>query len=145
MDRLVLAVCAAVVLSAPGPSGALESTSHAPSQSAREQDEDAPAGDPCFTTPAVVRYLHAMQDRILDAWKLPEDGLANRLVVLILRVDGDGTLLKYELVHTSDRRLARSVKFAVLGASPFEAVPIEAFCLVERDIQTTFGNPARID
>jgi hypothetical protein len=86
-----------------------------------------------------------MQDRILDAWKLPEDGLANRSVVLILRVDGDGTLLKYELVSTSDRRLARSAMFAVMGASPFDPLPIDALCLLERDIQTTFGNPAQID
>jgi hypothetical protein len=66
-------------------------------------------------------------------------------VVLILRVDGDGTLLKYELVSTSDRRLARSVKFAVMGASPFDPLPLDAFCLLGQDVQTTFGNPARIE
>lgn len=102
-------------------------------------------GDACFETPAAVRYLHAMQDRILDAWNLPEDGLANRTVVLILRVDGDGALLKYEVVSTTDSRLARSVKFAVMQASPFDPLPIDALCLLERDIQTTFGNPARVD
>jgi hypothetical protein len=89
--------------------------------------------------------MHAMQDRILDAWRLPEDGLANRSVVLSLRIDGDGTLLKYELLSYSDRRLARSVKLAVMAASPFDPLPIEALCLRDRDILTTFGNPARGD
>jgi hypothetical protein len=107
--------------------------------------DDVTAGDPCFEVPAAVRYMHAMQDRILDAWRLPEDGLANRSVVLSLRIDGDGTLLKYELLSYSDRRLARSVKLAVMAASPFDPLPIEALCLRDRDILTTFGNPARGD
>jgi len=140
MRRAGLAICILALLGGAGRSAAaappFPEADPAPS-------DPAPAGDACFETPAAVRYLHAMQDRILDAWKLPEDGLANRSVVLILRVDGDGTLLKYELVSTSDHRLARSVMYAVMMASPFDPLPIEALCLLERDIQTTFGNPVR--
>jgi hypothetical protein len=138
LAKLVL-VLLALLGSGPLPTASAEGAAGSPSSA-----EIAP-GDPCFEVPAVVRYLHAMQDRILDAWKLPEDGLANRSVVLSLRVDGDGTLLKYELVSYSNRRLARSVKLAVMAASPFEPLPIEALCLRGRDIQTTFGNPVPTD
>lgn len=143
MSRGALALSILVLLG--GPELVARGASPAPVEADRVLSDPVSTADVCFETPAVVRYLHAMQDRILDAWKLPEDGLANRSVVLILRVDGDGTLLKYELVSTSDHRLARSVKFAVMGASPFDPLPLEAFCLFGRDVQTTFGNPARIE
>lgn len=95
----------------------------------------------CLTQEPVVRYLHAVQDRILDAWELPPDGLADREVVLRLRIDGDGMLLAYELVSFSDRRLAQSVKYAVMLASPFPPIPSEARCVTGRPIVTTFSNP----
>jgi hypothetical protein len=143
VSRGALALSILVLLG--GPELVARGASPASVEADRVLSDPVSTADVCFETPAVVRYLHAMQDRILDAWKLPEDGLANRSVVLILRVDGDGTLLKYELVSTSDHRLARSVKFAVMGASPFDPLPLEAFCLFGRDVQTTFGNPARIE
>lgn len=107
-----------------------------------DADPAAPEGVDCFRHAASTVYLHDVQDRILDAWALPQDGLANRSVVLRLRVDADGMLLSYELVSFSDRRLAQSVKRAVMLASPFAPVPRGAECLVGRDILTTFGNPA---
>lgn len=96
----------------------------------------------CLARKPVVRYLHDVQDRILAAWKLPPDGLANREVVLRLRIDADGMLLAYELVSFSDRRLAQSVKYAVMLASPFPPIPSEARCVRGRAIVTTFSNPA---
>lgn len=114
---------------------ALLASANAPAAGDTEADE-------CFTRASSTVYLHAVQDRILDAWALPPDGLANHSVVLRLRVDSDGMLLAYELVSFSDRRMARSVKRAVMLASPFGAVPKEAECLAGRDILTTFGNPA---
>lgn len=107
-------------------------------------DEAQPDSDraACFRMAASTVYLHYVQDRILDAWELPEDGLANHSVVLRLRVDADGMLRVYELVSFSDRRLAGSVQRAVLLASPFGPLPRGAECLVGRDILTTFGNPA---
>jgi hypothetical protein len=96
----------------------------------------------CFRRAASTVYLHHVEDRILDAWALPEDGLANRSVVLRLRIDAEGLLRTYELVSFSDGRLAQSVKRAVMLASPFGPVPGEAACLIGRDILTTFGNPA---
>jgi hypothetical protein len=106
----------------------------------------AASGDPdadadCLTRDPVVRYLHRVQDRILDAWELPPDGVADREVVLRLRIDADGMLLGYELVSFSERRLAQSVKYAVMLASPFPPIPGEAHCATGRPIVTTFTNP----
>jgi len=95
----------------------------------------------CLTREPVVLYLHRVQDRILDAWELPPDGVADREVVLQLRIDADGMLLAYELVSFSDRRLAQSVKYAVMLASPFPPIPSEAACVTGRPIVTTFSNP----
>lgn len=95
----------------------------------------------CLTREPVVRYLHGVQDRILDAWQLPADGLAGREVVLLLRIDLDGMLLTYELQSFSDRRLAQSVKYAVMLASPFPPIPDEARCVAGQPIVTTFSNP----
>lgn len=106
------------------------------------ESDAASDGADCFRRAASTVYLHHVEDRILDAWVLPEDGLANRSVVLRLRVDADGLMRTYELVSFSDGRLAQSVKRAVMLASPFGAVPSDAACLIGRDILTTFGNPA---
>lgn len=92
--------------------------------------------------PAVHHYLHEVQDRILDGWSLPEDGLANREVVVQLQIEADGSLRKARIVSASDRRLARSVSFAVQQAAPFAPVPPGAECLVGLPIRTTFRNPA---
>jgi hypothetical protein len=110
----------------------------APASAATDVEADAS----CLAREAVVRYLHDVQDRILDAWQLPPDGLADREVVLRLRIDADGMLLAYELVAFSDRRLAQSVKYAVMLASPFAAIPDEARCISGRSIVTTFANPS---
>lgn len=110
--------------------------------SAPPAESDSPEADAeCLTREPVVRYLEGVQDRILDAWELPPDGLADREVVLRLRIDADGTLLSYELVSFSDRRLAQSVKYAVMLASPFPPIPSEARCARGLPIVTTFSNP----
>lgn len=83
-----------------------------------------------------------VQDRILDGWQLPEDGLAGREVVMQLVLAADGSLTSARLVSTSDTRLARSAAVAVLLAAPFAPIPPEAACLVGRPILTTFRNPA---
>ena len=41
----------------------------------------------------------------------------------------------------TSRRLARSVGYALEGASPFDPIPEGAECLVNRPILTTFRNP----
>jgi hypothetical protein len=117
---------------------ALALSAAAPAAAASDHEVDAE----CLSRETVVRYLHGVQDRILDAWKLPPDGLADREVVLRLRIDGDGMLLTYELVSFSDRRLAQSVKYAVMLASPFPPIPSEARCVSGRSIVTTFSNPS---
>ena len=104
--------------------------------------DDVEADAACLAREPVARYLHDVQDRILDAWKLPPDGLADREVVLRLRIDADGMLLAYELVSFSDRRLAQSVKYAVMLASPFAPIPKGASCIAGRSIVTTFANPS---
>jgi outer membrane biosynthesis protein TonB len=108
-----------------------------PAAAASSADADAA----CLAQEPVARYLHDVQGRILDAWELPPDGLADREVVLRLRIDADGMLLSYELVSFSDRRLAQSVKYAVMLASPFPPIPSEARCVAGRSIVTTFSNP----
>jgi TonB family protein len=106
---------------------------------ADDLDQDVPE---CVLRPAVHHYLHEVQDRILDGWSLPEDGLANREVVVQLQIEADGSLRKARIVSASDRRLARSVSFAVQQAAPFAPVPPGAECLVGLPIRTTFRNPA---
>ena len=109
--------------------------------SARADDLDGE--DPeCVLRPPVHHYLHSVQDRILDGWSLPEDGLANREVVVQLRFQADGSLRKARIVSASDRRLARSVSFAVQQAAPFAPIPPGAECLVGLPIRVTFRNPA---
>lgn len=108
-----------------------------PGEASSDPEPDAA----CFARAPVVRYLHEVQDRILDAWELPPDGLSDRQVVLQLRIDADGMLLGYELLSFSDRRLARSVKYAVMLASPFPPIPREARCIEGRPLVTTFANP----
>lgn len=99
------------------------------------------AGD-CLLEPGVYRYLERAQDRILDAWDLPVDSLANREVVVRLAFDADGKLRGLEILSATDRRLARSVAAAILSAEPFAAIPPDAQCLVGLPIRTTFRNPA---
>ncbi len=95
----------------------------------------------CLYREPVVEYLERVQGLIFQTWALPSDMLANREVVIRLRIDADGMLLAYELVSFSDRRLAQSVKHAVMRASPFPPVPRDATCVVGQSIQTTFSNP----
>jgi hypothetical protein len=96
----------------------------------------------CLLEPDVFRYLERAQDRILDAWVLPEDSLANREVVVRLAFDAGGKLQDLEILSATDRRLARSVAAAILSAEPFAAIPPDAQCLVGLPIRTTFRNPA---
>ena len=96
----------------------------------------------CLLEPSVFRYLERAQDRILDAWDLPPDSLANREVVVRLAFGADGRLRHLEIVSSTDRRLARSVAAAILSAEPFAAIPPDARCLVGLPIRTTFRNPA---
>jgi len=102
----------------------------------------ADAGGQCLLEPGVSRYLGRVQDRILDAWILPTDSLANREVVVRLAFGADGRLRDIEILSATDRRLARSVAAAILSAEPFEAIPPDAQCLVGLPIRTTFRNPA---
>ena len=118
-----LAVLGAALLAAPAPA----------------MDEDTSR---CLLEPAVMRYLHTVEDRIMDRWGLPPDGLANQEVVVRLRIRGDGSLEHYKVVSWTNRRLAHSVAAAVLAASPFEPVPAGSECLIGRPILTTFRNPA---
>ena len=96
----------------------------------------------CLLKPAVMCYLHAIEDRIMDEWGLPLDGLANQEVVVRLRLQGDGSLAHYKVVSWTNRRLAHSVALALQAASPFQPVPVGSECLVGRPILTTFRNPA---
>ncbi|MBW1685942.1 MAG: TonB C-terminal domain-containing protein [Deltaproteobacteria bacterium] len=96
----------------------------------------------CLLEPGVFRYLGRAQDRILDAWELPPDSLANREVVVRLAFDADGKLRDLAILSASDRRLARSVAAAILSAEPFAPIPPDAQCLVGLPIRTTFRNPA---
>ena len=96
----------------------------------------------CLLEPGVFRYLERVQDRILDAWELPPDSLANREVVVRLAFDADGKLHDLKILSATDRRLARSVAAAILGAEPFATIPPNAQCLVGLPIRTTFRNPA---
>ena len=96
----------------------------------------------CLLEPGVFHYLGRAQDRILDAWKLPPDSLANREVVVRLAFDADGKLLDFEILSATNRRLAVSVAAAILSAEPFAPIPPDARCLVGLPIRTTFRNPA---
>jgi outer membrane biosynthesis protein TonB len=96
----------------------------------------------CLLEPGVFRYLERVQDRILDAWDLPPDSLANREVVVRLAFDADGKLRDLEILSATDRRLARTVAAAIMSAEPFAAIPPDAQCLVGLPIRTTFRNPA---
>jgi hypothetical protein len=96
----------------------------------------------CLLQPTVMRYLHAVQDRIMDRWDLPPDSLANHEVVVRLRLEGDGSLAHYKVMSWTDRRLAYSVAAAILVAAPFPPVPEGSECLIGRPILTTFRNPA---
>ncbi len=102
-------------------------------------DEDA---SQCLLKPSVMRYLHAVEDRIMDEWSLPLDGLANREVVVRLRLEGDGSLAHYKVVSWTSRRLAYSVALALQVAAPFQPVPAGSECLIGKPILTTFRNPA---
>lgn len=90
----------------------------------------------------VYLYLEQTQDRILDHWVLPPDGLANREVVVRFTFAGDGSLERARIVSATDHRLKQSVAAAILRAAPFPPVPSGARCLVGLPIQTTFRNPA---
>ncbi len=104
---------------------------------------DEPEGDDgCLLEAAVYRYLTAAQDRILDRWELPEDGMANREVVVRLVFERDGSLRDSRVLSHNDRRLARSARIAIIKAKPFPPVPEEASCLVGRPLRTTLRNPA---
>jgi hypothetical protein len=97
---------------------------------------------PCFERAVVVLYLHRLQDRILDHWVLPPDGLANHSVTLRLRLDETGVLLSYELVSRTSSRLEISALRAVAASAPFEPMTEETACLTERAIVSEFSNPS---
>jgi len=104
-------------------------------------DPNPPEAD-CFEREAVTVYLHALQDRMLDHWVLPPDGMADREVVVRLRLDEHGTLRTYEITTVTSARLAQSVKLAVMHATPFVPMRGDTLCLSGRDIVTTFRNPS---
>lgn len=96
----------------------------------------------CLLEPAVYRYLERAQDRILERWQLPPDGMANREVVVRLVFEESGWLEDAKIVSYTDRRLARSASAAIVRAAPFGIVPRAAACLVGLTIRTTLRNPA---
>ena len=104
-------------------------------------DEDADREE-CLLEPAVYRYLERAQDRILEHWELPPDGMANREVVVRLVFEESGWLEDAKIVSYTDRRLARSASVAITRAAPFGIVPSAAACLVGLGIRTTLRNPA---
>ena len=106
------------------------------------EEAEAPDPDDCLLQPAVYHYLTAAQDRILEKWELPQDGMANREVVIRLTFERDGSLRDTRILSTNDRRLARSARIAIIKAKPFPRVPEAAACLVGRPIRTTLHNPA---
>jgi hypothetical protein len=96
----------------------------------------------CLLEAPVAHYLTDAQERILDHWKLPPDGMANREVVVRLVFEADGWLRDTRVLSYTDRRLARSASVAIVRATPFAPVPFEASCLVGLPIRTTLRNPA---
>jgi hypothetical protein len=108
----------------------------------RGAGDEAPEAEDCMLEPSVYLYLSEAQDRILARWELPPDGLAGREVVVRLVLAGDGSVRSMRVVSYSDRRLARSARFAIERAAPFGPVPPDAACLVGLPLRTTLRNPS---
>jgi TonB family protein len=75
-------------------------------------------------------------------WVVPGDVPVNQKVQLRFALDASGSVMKTELVASSDTGLGQTAVDALRSAAPFASMPERVRCLARRTLIGTFSVPA---
>jgi hypothetical protein len=96
----------------------------------------------CLSRPEVLEYQEQVKQRMYARWALPGEVPVNQKVQLRFALDASGSVMKTELVNSSDAALGQSAVDALRSAAPFASMPERVRCLARRTLIGTFSVPA---
>ena len=96
----------------------------------------------CLSRPEVVQYQEQVRQRMYARWVVPGDVPVNQKVQLRFALDASGSVMKTELVASSDEGLGQTAVDALRSAAPFASMPERVRCLARRTLIGTFSVPA---
>jgi hypothetical protein len=96
----------------------------------------------CLSRPEVVQYQEQVRQRMYARWVVPGDVPVNQKVQLRFALDASGSVMKTELVASSDAGLGQTAVDALRSAAPFASMPERVRCLARRTLIGTFSVPA---
>ena len=96
----------------------------------------------CLSRPEVMQYQEQVRQRMYARWVVPGDVPVNQKVQLRFALDASGSVMKTELVASSDVLLGQTAVDALRSAAPFASMPERVRCLARRTLIGTFSVPA---
>jgi membrane protein involved in colicin uptake len=96
----------------------------------------------CLSRPEVVQYQEQVRQRMYARWVVPGDVPVNQKVQLRFALDASGSVMKTELVNSTDSGLGQTAVDALRSAAPFASMPERVRCLARRTLIGTFSVPA---
>ncbi|MEX2208871.1 MAG: TonB C-terminal domain-containing protein [Myxococcota bacterium] len=96
----------------------------------------------CLSRPEVMQYQEQVRQRMYARWVVPGDVPVNQKVQLRFALDASGSVMKTELVTSSDVALGQTAVDALRSAAPFASMPERVRCLARRTLIGTFSVPA---
>jgi hypothetical protein len=96
----------------------------------------------CLSRPEVMQYQEQVRQRMYSRWVVPGDVPVNQKVQLRFALDASGSVMKTELVSSSDATLGQTAVDALRSAAPFASMPERVRCLARRTLIGTFSVPA---
>jgi len=96
----------------------------------------------CLSRPEVLQYQELVRQRMYARWVVPGDVPVNQKVQLRFALDASGSVMKTELVSSSDSGLGQTAVDALRSAAPFASMPERVRCLARRTLIGTFSVPA---
>jgi hypothetical protein len=96
----------------------------------------------CLSRPEVLQYQEQVRQRMYARWVVPGDVPVNQKVQLRFALDASGSVMKTELVSSSDAGLGQTAVDALRSAAPFASMPERVRCLARRTLIGTFSVPA---
>ena len=96
----------------------------------------------CLSRPEVLQYQEQVRQRMYARWVVPGDVPVNQKVQLRFALDASGSVMKTELVSSSNDGLGQTAVDALRSAAPFASMPERVRCLARRTLIGTFSVPA---
>lgn len=104
-------------------------------------DPNAMGTVPCLQSAYVVRYQQIIDDRTTDRFEVPLSSGPDDFVKVRIAVDHSGSLVKLELVQSTDEEFSRNAMRALRSAAPFPPLDDNNRCLTDKSFIMTFNYP----